>query len=99
MNREEIIRLAEVAGLSLNADRQSGIATQLEKFATLVSAAEREACARLCEMVAHGHSQTAADYFDFYLPTEREDAASQGAGECVQAIRRRMAETGTALNR
>ena len=39
MNRDDIIRMAREAGFNV------GTAPQIERFATLVAAAEREACA------------------------------------------------------
>ena len=50
MNREEIIRIAREAGLVLTCDvqdayiRDGQYGAQLERFAALVAAAEREAC-------------------------------------------------------
>ena len=44
MNREDIIRMAREAGVL------SGYESELfQRFATLVAAAEREACAKVCE--------------------------------------------------
>jgi len=45
MTREDIMRMAEEAEI-LDANWQ---VDQLERFAQLVAAAEREACAKLCE--------------------------------------------------
>ena len=47
MNRDDIIRMAEVAGMT--GLESSGILENFERFATLVAAAEREACAKVCE--------------------------------------------------
>jgi hypothetical protein len=41
MNKDEIIKLIEGNGLTLHGD--------IEHFAALVEAAEREACAKMCE--------------------------------------------------
>jgi len=41
MNKDEIIKLIEGNGLTLHGD--------IEHFAALVEAAEREACAKVCE--------------------------------------------------
>jgi len=46
MNRDEIIKLIEGNGLTLHGD--------IEHFAALVEAAEREACAKVCEEVHPG---------------------------------------------
>lgn len=57
MTREEIIRMAREAGLSITPPRsgqynggQVGCdVVSLERFASLVAAHEREACAKVCE--------------------------------------------------
>jgi hypothetical protein len=50
MTRDEVIRLARDAGLTglVEAD----VIENFERFAALVAAAEREACAKRCEEVA-----------------------------------------------
>jgi len=58
MTRYNIIRMAREAGFNLEQGfllRVTGIDEDLERFAALVAAAEREACADLCE----GHYDTA----------------------------------------
>jgi hypothetical protein len=45
MNKDEIIKLIEDNGLTLHGD--------IEHFAALVEAAEREACAKVCEEYAN----------------------------------------------
>ena len=52
MNREDIIRMAREAELCDADGRDSDsivIASHLERFANLVAAAEREACAKACD--------------------------------------------------
>ncbi len=54
MDREDIIRMAREAGLGDTGVREGFIFFQpgtdgLERFAALVAAAEREACAKVCE--------------------------------------------------
>jgi hypothetical protein len=58
MDKEDIIRMAREAGLLVvgTADGgeavytwPKGITDELERFAALVAAAEREACAKVCE--------------------------------------------------
>ena len=56
MNREDIIRMAREAGLGDTGVREGFIFFQpgtdgLERFAVLVAAAEREACAKVCDAV------------------------------------------------
>tara|TARA_R110000822_G_scaffold92618_7_gene213567 strand:- start:774 stop:1028 length:255 start_codon:yes stop_codon:yes gene_type:complete len=46
MTEKDIVRLAEEAELWLHTDRKY---EAVEKFAKLVAAAEREACAKLCD--------------------------------------------------
>jgi len=90
VNNEAILCLARQAGLqvSVYAETYPTIARQLAKFAELVGAAEREACLKACEDIHREHVRVAADYWEFFLPTEFEEAASRGAGECAEAIRR-----------
>ena len=47
MNREEIIRMAREAGLAYGTDEKP--LGSVTRFAALVAAAEREACAKVCE--------------------------------------------------
>jgi hypothetical protein len=50
MNREDIIRMAREAGASSSGiSLIIGIEDFFERFAALVAAAEREACAKVCE--------------------------------------------------
>ena len=52
MNREDIIHMAREAGfeeLGSRSDDWVCFGDELERFATLVAAAEREACAKVCE--------------------------------------------------
>ena len=53
MNRDDIIRMAREAGVVDESFCRWGAYTDdLERFAILVAAAEREACARVCDLVA-----------------------------------------------
>jgi 5,10-methylenetetrahydrofolate reductase len=52
MTRDDIIRLARECGIDIEQDtlcRFEGWVEPMEKFAALAAAAEREACAKLCE--------------------------------------------------
>jgi hypothetical protein len=49
MNRDDIIRMAREAGIPLDAQHPGWLLPHLERFAALVAAAEREACARIAE--------------------------------------------------
>ena len=75
MNRDDIIRMAREIGLEhreaaeeLNSPYCDGIyLDDLERFAALVAAAEREACAKVCDDKAKetfsGQCQVWGDYF------------------------------------
>ena len=54
MNRDDIIRMAREAQAVYATETWAIFlsANQLEHFANLVAAAEREACAKVCELVA-----------------------------------------------
>lgn len=58
MTREDIIRMAREAGLYSGNPRTPStgrmIESHLERFAALVAAAEREACAKVCDVRAEG---------------------------------------------
>ena len=49
MNTERIRELAEQAGMNIVDDKFSTYGRFAEKFAALVAAEEREACAKMCE--------------------------------------------------
>ncbi len=53
MNREEIIKMAREAGLFVETSDGWDVwmPDNLEDFANLVAAAEREACAEVCELM------------------------------------------------
>ena len=59
MNRDDIIRMAREVGISKPWDQEPVKWETLERFANLVAAAEREACAKVCEEWLHGewHNQ------------------------------------------
>jgi hypothetical protein len=52
MTEKDIVRLAEEAELWLHTDRKY---EAVEKFAFLVAASEREACAKVCEELVLDH--------------------------------------------
>jgi hypothetical protein len=58
MTREEIIRMAREAGLAYGSDEKP--LGSVTRFATLVAAAEREACARVCDVLSV-HPKYASD--------------------------------------
>ena len=62
MNREEIIRMAREAGFDPHdmSDDFTCNLEDIERFASLVAAAEREACAKVCDVLAV-HPEYASD--------------------------------------
>jgi hypothetical protein len=52
MTRDDIIRMAREAGISKPWDQEPVKWETLERFANLVAAAEREACAKVCDVFA-----------------------------------------------
>lgn len=52
MNIDDIIRMAREAGISKPWDQEPVKWGTLERFANLVAAAEREACAALCDKIS-----------------------------------------------
>jgi len=75
MTRDDILRLAREAGGTLSSfDRWSMHTSDVVRFAALVAAAEREACAKVCEETTAAWTQ--------YLYNE-------GCIDCAKAIRAR----------
>ena len=68
MNRNDIIRMAWETGFDVNFDIRAvsvegvHINKELERFANLVAAAEREACAKICENLP-GFRLNTCDHF------------------------------------
>ena len=54
MNRDDIIRIARETGIYTPWDKKPVRWQMLERFAHLVAAAEREACAQVCENIYEG---------------------------------------------
>jgi hypothetical protein len=57
MTQDEIVKMAREAGFRVGPSRDGpddvwGIGVNLERFAALVAAAEREACAKVCADIA-----------------------------------------------
>jgi hypothetical protein len=99
MNREDIIRMAREAGMELNEYMlyealahtawvcDSG---DLEHFAALVAAAEREACAKFVEEKATGYEERAAQPKDVRdINPEVARIAVLACGQLAAAIRAR----------
>mgnify|MGYP006286551813 CR=1 FL=1 len=58
MDREEIIRMAREAGLAYGSDEKP--LSSVTRFAALVAAREREACAKVCDVLSV-HPKYASD--------------------------------------
>jgi hypothetical protein len=60
MTQDEIVKMAREAGINVEQGfllRFAGVEDDLERFAALVAAAEREACAKVCDdLVLHQYS-------------------------------------------
>ena len=82
MDREDIIRMAREAGLAYGSDEKP--LNSVTRFANLVAAHEREACAKVCEEV----ESRAEELWDKFAYPEDQGMAS-GARQCAAAIRAR----------
>ena len=78
MNREDIIRMAREAGAEVFPHASVFSANDIARFAALVAATEREACAKVCDEVHARHIAEHGDYIDETYATE-----------CAAAIRAR----------
>jgi hypothetical protein len=81
MKQEDITRMAREAGLELARFTIIDGSNKLKRFAALVAAAEREACARVCEKVA-------VDYYT-RIGREHEPYMRATAEDCARHIRAR----------
>ena len=81
MNREDIIRMAREAGLDPDLWNYTDA---FERFAALVAAAEREACAKECYDVELRFTQLCNKYF-----YEFDAGGADAAKQCAAAIRAR----------
>lgn len=95
MTPQEIIAMAREAGFevtehAIKATNVYGeIDEELARFAALVSAKEREACAKACEEVARKYEERHRGcYPEDMVPAET------GADDCVEAIRARGQKEG-----
>ena len=82
MTPEEIIAMAKEARISemgLNIDGSSDLLGLFERFAALVAAAEREACAKVCDKEA----------VRIVIDSPEERAYNNAVSDCAAAIRAR----------
>ena len=85
MTRDDIIRMAREAGIDAESDtlcRYEGWVEPFTRFAALVTAAEREACAKVCEDIEEAYRRQESIRY----PALRTDAET-GSEECAAAIR------------
>jgi hypothetical protein len=89
MTRDDIIRMAREAGLHLyvNDLTEEPYALIVERFASLVAAAERESCLDLCYTIGNEFKEEWAEHNE-----DRYWERCLGAGECADAIRAREQE-------
>ncbi len=81
MTRDDIIKLAREAGHSpAQIDIVCRFAAVLDDFAALVAAAEREACAKVCERVTSARSDAEGNGYEY---------TARDAQRCAAAIRAR----------
>ena len=81
MSKEDIIAMAKEAGFPPHIV-DAGANRELARFAALVAAKEREACAQACEEVARKYEERHRGcYQDGMVPAE------MGADDCVEVIR------------
>lgn len=92
MTRDDILRMAREAGMDRKpADHNCRVDyfdvvtdSELERFAALVAAAEREECAKVCEVISDEYHRREG----FKYPEMKTDAET-GASDCETAIRAR----------
>ena len=78
MTRDDIIRMAREAGASFET------AESMFRFAALVAAAEREACAKVCEEIEDEYRERESLKY-----AELRTDAQTGASDCAYRIRAR----------
>ena len=67
MTRDEVVQMAHYVGIFMQSHQYQVEPTKLERFAAMVAAAEREACAKVCLNV----KGMAGDYADKYATAIR----------------------------
>jgi D-aminopeptidase len=77
MTRDEIVQIAWDVGLFMRSHNFQDEPTKLERFAALVAAAEREACAEVCERLPETFKIAAEEFgYTAEQPTEENYAAA-----------------------
>lgn len=87
MNREDIIRMAREAGIDdwwdSGSEWRETFNAHIERFAALVAAAEREACAKVRE------STPWTTDIEWWKQATKKEVGEKSAYECAAAIRAR----------
>ena len=60
MTRDEIVQIAQDVGLFMRSHHFQDEPTKLEQFAERIAAAEREACAKICDGWLHANGDDCA---------------------------------------
>ena len=97
MTPEEIIAIAKEARISemgLNIDGSSDLLGLFERFAALVAAKEREACALVCDAERQDFGGVAAGPMTTDAGKRVHEAMAAGAATCAAAIRARGTKGG-----
>ena len=79
MKKDDVIRMAREAGIPYDPWPDSAYNKNIERFAALVAAAEREACAKVCEELRD----------DWLRGLGRYEFMGEGADYCADFIRAR----------
>ena len=105
MTHEEIIAMAREAGFEVHERKQQvrvgvdallGIDStdKLDRFAVLVAAKEREACAQVCDAERQDFGGVAAGPMTTDAGKRVHEAMAAGAATCAAAIRARVQKEG-----
>ena len=89
MTRDDIIRMAQEAGLEEMWDLSPRFVGLLERFAKLVAAAEREENAKLCNSLARWHGQLVTAAFDHAADSIRYKGQQTSTNEKDERLRAR----------
>ena len=94
MNQAEIIAMATEAGLNSYRIAPGEAVAVWERFAALVAAKEREACAQVCDAERQDFGGVAAGPMTTDAGKRVHEAMAAGAATCAAAIRARSQKEG-----
>lgn len=80
IDKDEIVKLAREAGFVLLGRESANV---LERFAALVAAAEREACAQVCETTVWSKD------VKWWMEATKTQVSAEAGQQCAAAIRAR----------